>query len=231
MSKCFGLTIFFRHSSRSFYVPNRTWTLAQGSHFLISLYQFCWTDLGQITRCFPLMPLYSLRYAMYEIDWIVFPRPISSASIPLASWVARPIIHSRDYSWCCCRVPPMRLEGCVTSKCTLYLLMFFSLSLMFMSFSTCFLSFYILSRQFCRLLLALGRYINSNILYLWVNAACFIRINILAHSSQYIKNSYWILLSNHWRGAVAALSHSRVSLSSCNFGDSSFQTLWWYLSK
>ena len=45
--------------------------------------QFSITDVGTTMRCGPHMPWLHARYASSEMVWIVFPRPISSARIPL----------------------------------------------------------------------------------------------------------------------------------------------------
>ena len=59
-------------------------TLHEGNHLLNSLYQFPSVDLGAKIKWGPLMFLYSLINPSIAIVWIVFPNPISSASIPLS---------------------------------------------------------------------------------------------------------------------------------------------------
>ena len=68
---------------RSALVPPMRMALMEGHHFLNSLIQFPTTDLGTITRWGPLVPRDSRIQARKEIVCNVFPKPISSAKIPL----------------------------------------------------------------------------------------------------------------------------------------------------
>ena len=78
-----GLDQPCRFSFRSFAVPKYVNSLNAGHHFLNSTSQFNITDVGTTMRCGPHMPWLHARYASNEMVWMVFPKPISSARIPL----------------------------------------------------------------------------------------------------------------------------------------------------
>lgn len=122
MSNFRGRMNSFRQASRYFSVLRRRTALDDGNHLFIYLIQLLTTDFGQMIRCFPNTPFYSFMYARYEIAWIVFPNPMSSANMPFDSWEAKLIIHYRASIWCCWSFPPTKFFGWVTSKFSLYLL-------------------------------------------------------------------------------------------------------------
>ncbi len=72
-----------RSVSRSLGPPQYGIVLRRGTKRASSCCQLCSVDAGAMTRNGPQMPCTSAKYARSEIDWIVLPRPISSARIPL----------------------------------------------------------------------------------------------------------------------------------------------------
>ena len=73
-------------------------TLQQGSHFLNSFYQLPSVILGAIMICGPLIFLNYFMKEIIEMVWIVLPRPMSSAKIPLMPLSYKEIIQFRPTS-------------------------------------------------------------------------------------------------------------------------------------
>lgn len=115
-SNFLGLTIVFKPCYLSSYVPHNISTCNEGIHFCISLCQLLHTVKGQIIKCLPDISCYCLRYAKYEIVWIVLPKPISSAKIPFIFLYASSIIHIKAYFWYYFSFPPFRFYGCTVRK-------------------------------------------------------------------------------------------------------------------
>ena len=79
----FLLAINFKVSSLSSFTGFNTKQSKVGIHNLHSLDQFGIVLLGTMTKKNPFFFLNCFKYAIKAIDCIVFPRPISSAKIPL----------------------------------------------------------------------------------------------------------------------------------------------------
>ena len=67
-------------------VPLYDTTLTEGAHRSNSEIQLGMVDSGTMTRYGPGWRLVSMRYVMSDSVWIVLPRPISSARMPL-TWL------------------------------------------------------------------------------------------------------------------------------------------------
>mmetsp|Transcript_11440 Transcript_11440/g.23912 ORF Transcript_11440/g.23912 Transcript_11440/m.23912 type:complete len:217 (-) Transcript_11440:773-1423(-) len=83
MSHLPGTISSSRMRRRSSLLPWNLNARSDGHQRRISLHQLPSVDLGTATRCGPEMPRYSCRYPSSEMVWSVFPRPISSARMPL----------------------------------------------------------------------------------------------------------------------------------------------------
>ena len=64
-------------------IPKYDKILKLGHHFLNSISQLTIIVVGTIIKCGPQFPLFIAKYANNAIVWIVLPKPISSAKIPL----------------------------------------------------------------------------------------------------------------------------------------------------
>ncbi|KAH3663035.1 hypothetical protein OGATHE_004611 [Ogataea polymorpha] len=73
----------FRSTFLSLALPQYGSTLKSGTNLVISCCQLCSVDAGVTTRNGPQILCVSARYASTDILCTVFPRPISSASMPL----------------------------------------------------------------------------------------------------------------------------------------------------
>ena len=110
-----GRIEFLICSSRASRLPWNLNTLKTGHHLLNSFIQLPSVDFGTTTKCGPVMPRYSCKYPKSEIVWSVFPKPISSAKIPLMPWSNSLIIQFKPSIWYCLIVPNLMHDGCTVN--------------------------------------------------------------------------------------------------------------------
>ena len=117
-----SFTTFSRISFLASLYPSYITTSQSGNQTLNSRAQFGSTALGAKMRCGPFTPLFSARYARSEIHWMVFPKPISSARIPLSWLLYSETIHCNPASWYDRMVPlplgPTKIDGCTSISST-----------------------------------------------------------------------------------------------------------------
>ena len=76
-------------------------------------------DKGTMIKNGPLMSFFSIKCVIRAIVWIVFPKPISSARIPLRLLLNSDTSHSKPLIWYSLRVPLTSIDDCsVTTSWT-----------------------------------------------------------------------------------------------------------------
>ncbi|KAH3671861.1 hypothetical protein OGAPHI_000047 [Ogataea philodendri] len=88
---------------------SRIITLNPGANRLNSISQFNITEVGTTIRCGPQMFFSHARYEIREMVWIVFPRPISSARIPLVPLLYNEASQFKPCFWYSLNVPRRRI--------------------------------------------------------------------------------------------------------------------------
>ena len=82
------------------------WTNTLDGYLEISFTQFERVDRGAIIKYGPCMP-FPFRWARNPIVWMVFPRPIWSASIPFSPFCHNDISHLTPFIWYDFNFPPV----------------------------------------------------------------------------------------------------------------------------